>query len=132
MQDWNHLAPTGIVMAAGTAIGWIANWWRQTRKDVYNQVKESTQELIDKQNETIQRSSDRITHLEGRLEQVTEQMSQALMQGAEVQYQLGMALGKLEAANQTIEQQNTIIEGLRAQVSEWERRWDEHFPKESE
>lgn len=121
MQDWNSLAPGGAVMVASGVLGWLANWWRQNRKDVHGQALE----LLAKQ-------GDRITFLEGRLEQVTSQLSSTLTEGANTRYELGVTVGKLEAANETIIRLEAANVRLEQEIEGWQRRWDEHFPKESE
>lgn len=124
MNDFVDLAPGGAMAIAGGALGWVLNWWRQNRKDSYTQIRESTQELINNQNNRIREQGDHISRLEGRLDQVTIQMTQTLNDAATTKVELGITLGKLAEATRTIARLETDNADLR-------RRLDEYFPKET-
>lgn len=113
--------PGGPAIVIGGALGWLLNWFRQSRRearrDAYAQITEATQKLIDAQNDTIGKQSERISQLDGRIEQLTAQMRLDLLDTVQTR-------ADLAAANATISRLNT-------EVADWQRRWDEHFPTTS-
>lgn len=123
MNEFTDFAPGGALAVGGGALGWLLTWWRHSRKDVYIQVRESTQELINNQNNRIREQGDHISRLEGRLDQVTIQMTQTLNDAAATKIELGITRGKLEVAH-------TTIARLEQSNAEWQRRWDAQFPRE--
>jgi septal ring factor EnvC (AmiA/AmiB activator) len=118
-----YVKSDGPLVLAGGAVAWFLTWLRSNRKDAYDRVTDATQKVIDSQNATIKTQSDRIVHLEGRIDQLTLTMGQAFTDGASTKAELAAAVTKLDAAYATIER-------LESEVADWRRRSHARLPEE--